>query len=472
MTILFEKGIKTMNTNFTVMHNALPITVDRSIGFGYDALKSAYVNPGDVRMTYPILDIGDSQIETKEETTGIFKGCAGSTLLEMSRKISESLEVSGKYNLFSAKIKTEFTQETESEQEYIYCRYMGINIKQRQFLARGDEYRKYLNPVFKKDLEGPSALSPSDLFDRYGTHLITEAYLGGRIEASFSTKADKTQTKNSMKASIDAAYKDISIKPSVQYSEETKRIISQSNINIRIIGGQNPAITSIENFYEGYKSWVSSLNEGKNLEICHMPNEKSFIPLWELCDDAGRAEKLKTEFDKRLLAAEDSLLGCNKYVVDITFVSNSNASVAKNSCPEGYILVDKDLNKGAGGDFIYICYKLGSKAEAYRSFAMEISKDSLNPGVHVIKHQGHELPYYRQNHDLNKGAGGSFIYFNVTKEGKTAYSPVKRMDVVYDNEQLSKEWSAVCWMGTGEAADCNKTVHGSYIYIMYKREDI
>jgi hypothetical protein len=68
--------------------------------------------------------------------------------------------------------------------------------------------------------------------------------------------------------------------------------------------------------------------------------------------------------------------------------------------------------------------------------------------------------------DLNKGAGGEFIYLWYTK-AKTK-SPVKDMGVAFDNVGWP-EYESVFWLNSQSPADVNKSVGGATIIIKYKR---
>lgn len=178
---------------------------------------------------------------------------------------------------------------------------------------------------------------------------------------------------------------------------------------------------------------------------------------------------LEDKFNELQAVAEESLWAKNRFVTDIKFVSNKNADTAKRSRPDGYDLIDKDLNKGAKGNFIYLCYKLGAKKDALTNICLESSGSGRSAGDHEVTHQNKKSTYTRNGQDLNQGAGGDYIYLNTTKDSD--FQPVSRVDVLYDSETLAKEWMPVRWAGTNDPADCNKSVRGSYIYIMYKRLD-
>lgn len=43
-----------------------------------------------------------------------------------------------------------------------------------------------------------------------------------------------------------------------------------------------------------------------------------------------------------------------EYITDVMVIEGKHATI---SAPAGYVTIPLDVNKGAGGRFIYICYK-------------------------------------------------------------------------------------------------------------------
>ena len=100
---------------------------------------------------------------------------------------------------------------------------------------------------------------------------------------------------------------------------------------------------------------------------------------------------------------------------------------------------------------------------------MEETKNSKNAAANINQTSNRiSSKYYRHGMDLNKGAGGNYIYLYYTKD--TRFTPIKRMEVVFGDEEIAKEdWEVVFWAGSNQAGDCNKSVGGKYIYIYMKR---
>jgi hypothetical protein len=69
--------------------------------------------------------------------------------------------------------------------------------------------------------------------------------------------------------------------------------------------------------------------------------------------------------------------------------------------PAGFEKIGVDLNKGAGGQYIYLCYKRGNPEKAIREIRVIHGNDaSIEPPV----------PFRKLPQDLNKGSGGAWIF--------------------------------------------------------------
>lgn len=72
--------------------------------------------------------------------------------------------------------------------------------------------------------------------------------------------------------------------------------------------------------------------------------------------------------------------------------------------PNGYTKINVDLNQGAGGSYLYLCYKRGEFQEAIKDITViQGRSSSIEPPD--------KQHYTKVNVDLNKGAGGDFLFF-------------------------------------------------------------
>ena len=452
------------------------------IGYGYNALESGYICEKFVKWRNPILLLDEkNDISARNSPDSRIFVESGSTLSDMVKKTNTQLNVKGSYSIFSASVKTQYSTAIIESEEYVYSKMMGIYHRERlyfKYYFDANAY-EYLNPEFKKDMDG--TMSPSDLFEKYGTHLILDVYMGGRVETEFSTEKSIKETTQNINVQLKAGFAGIiSGSGSYNMTKEQKEKWESSKATIHTVGGRVYSGISQLDFPKHHKPWVESLNSRENYDICDIPQDNNaFVPIWDLCTNQNRKKLLMSTFDSLNKNIENELLAEELYVVDIKIVRHKQKLNAINSLTKGYTLVEKDLNEGANKktgnetDFIYLCYKLGHKSTdniPFTNLLMEYSNKGLSLGVwNEFTHDNRTAKYYRFGTDLNAGSGSkySYIYLNGTKDNK--FGPIKRLSVITDSIANYPEWSVVKLKGSTSPGDCNYSVGGKYIYIIYKR---
>jgi hypothetical protein len=121
----------------------------------------------------------------------------------------------------------------------------------------------------------------------------------------------------------------------------------------------------------------------------------------------------------------------------------------------GWTFLPTDLNKGAGGDYLYLGHKSGS-----------------GPGVTSITCESFDDPqktnpkdgWTWSNIDLNKGAGGKYIYLFWKSE--KSEQPILGLRIIANDEENPKkisDWEAI-------RVDLNKDAGGKYIWLYYSKK--
>lgn len=106
------------------------------------------------------------------------------------------------------------------------------------------------------------------------------------------------------------------------------------------------------------------------------------------------------------------------WITDIKVVEGTSEQRAKNNCPAGYTLIPVDLNQGAGGRWIYLCYFKGSDAiDNIVSLALCFNRGSGQYSYNI----GNLVQV-----DLNKGAGGDFIYLAYVMSSAANSTPIEQ----------------------------------------------
>ena len=142
---------------------------------------------------------------------------------------------------------------------------------------------------------------------------------------------------------------------------------------------------------------------------------------------------------------------------------------------KGWIVVDKDLNRKAGGWDVYIAYKTSSTANPETGYITDICASDKN--VNSFTFEGRT--YYRSatnsgfNGDLNRGAGGAYIYLYYTRDRKNllTYGDSKRviteLSTTSSGEDDKAETGAISWRNSKYSGLCdvNKGADGDDIFI-------
>ena len=165
-----------------------------------------------------------------------------------------------------------------------------------------------------------------------------------------------------------------------------------------------------------------------------------------------------------------------KYISDVLVVGGSLAetrSIRAEKEGEGWTFVDYDLNKGAGGKYIYLMYKAGSQSSnCISDLYLRLSKSNVSGSGATVTHEGrtyHLAPCAGGNDfvtgsygDLNSGAGGKYVHLFYTRD---SYSPAKP-----DRGVSKVTFDGVSTNGVGEnggstPCDINNGAGGEYIYM-------
>ena len=142
------------------------------------------------------------------------------------------------------------------------------------------------------------------------------------------------------------------------------------------------------------------------------------------------------------------LLLAREYITNITVVAGVLSST---SCPSGYTKYYYNLNYGAGGDYVYLCYKKGVRSPI--------------TGLNVIAGNSTSFEiqsgYTKVNVDLNSGIGRDNIYLIYTKD--TILPPIASITV---NRGITPYiYPSPTWVRIN--TNCNQNAGGMYIYISY-----
>jgi hypothetical protein len=466
-------AVEQVGKAYKVTMNEADIPVVMRVGRGYDVFgKYASVDS----LKQPVLDTGkliqSQKMERIRYDEGVNSQNISESIRSYSNNMSTKISASGSYFGFGGSVKANFDSARTQKLNNYFSTYSYVVKKYGVYVNGTADLKDYLTADAKQMLND-SSISANTVFANFGQYVLVDTITGGRVDYSItaSSKAStsyenfKTATKADFNAVIfsaggSAQYQNVKNKST--YDSDKEQILHSYG------GGFALNINQFINDPQALTKWESTLEDKGTLVDFGNTTARALVPIWELCSDPARAASLKAEFEK-LNLAQGNQWPVQKYVTDIVFVADKNEWNARSQCPPGYQLINADLNAGAGGNFIYLCYKLGENIdEAYTDFFMEYRGSSAGSETNPMNHNSNYVDYTRNSMDLNWGSGGKFIYLWTSKAN--TLPPITDITVVFDNpDNVNPDWPSVYWQNTQSPADVNKSVGGKFIYIKYIR---
>jgi len=436
------------------------------VGLGYNVLESTYINPQGFTLGRHILqeDEVKKRLKTANAPSQSSYTIMGQTMKDYCVDLSAKLSLKSKYPLFSGSVDSEFDESQTKKSNVYFIKSMSGYPKYSEYIDITNDLKDILDPTFKEDLN--STMSPQDLFNTYGTHLVVEALMGARCTYNYTYSSTSTQTKTQIKAKVEATYRFISGSASADDKKTAEEFLSNTSFQSVLSGGKDVDASTLDNLLKNFPDWVSSLATATPT-IYGISNMNSLIPIWKYAADPTRATELEAYYNQRggdiqKIINDMSVIPVptpapSVYLQSIVITSDKNYNTAIKVYP-GYTLLGKDLNKDAGGDFIYISYNTtNDPAKALTDIRITYDDYALDG------------TYTKNPHDLNKNAKGKFIYL-WTSTNPSNGKPIKAIDVFFgENADMPTGYTVVKHDGTKEAADLNSGAKGAFIYLGIKR---
>lgn len=392
--------------------------------------------------------------------TADFRSVSGQNSAEYRNELSVNASLSGSYSFFRMSVTNHFKTSQYRSRYRAFSNFQTLIRKWKLTLPYTDlaRLKGMLTDAARSDI---ATLAPTALFDKYGTHVLTELMIGARADYSTCvTKCAATVSiRNNFELCAEASFRKKSGKGSVQIVTEQQLSTFESNYSydLKVKGGRSEYGSYI--FQTGmYDKWIESIDKIEDLSICDF-TEHSLLPIWDLAADDARRTQLHTAFathaaqyampslveeainglyfevttnppitplpswtminvdlnrdahGKYIYLCYDTGLVDEEAIADITFITNNQAT------PPGYYKDPQDLNEGAGGTYIYLCYKKAVSARPIRRIEVLVGENkSPSPGFVFVENY-----YTRQKQDLNHGAGGNFIWLAVSYDLPNAW---------------------------------------------------
>ena len=304
-----------------------------AVGFSYDC-TGEYASPNSVKKeifdTKAMIDSSVLAVNAVQASL-TYNTITGSSISEMTNQLSVKADVKGGFGKFKAEASASFDMNHARSSNYEYAStYFDLEVRHAS-LKRSlenlkdnfmtDDAWNDINGVPVKNKRGISKVSyPSDaegfkrLVEQYGTHVVVEAGLGGRIRHSMSVDISDISSSYDIKAFAKASYSGIvtaSGSVDEKYMQSYKSKQKNLNIKVHVLGGNETHAKKL-GMEDGFNrtnldAWVESVTKD-NMALVSFGN-KSLIPIYELVernatltnggfDGKDRYEKLKAYIEK------------------------------------------------------------------------------------------------------------------------------------------------------------------------------
>lgn len=391
----------------------------------------------------------------------------GNSALEIQTSVSNSVSVSGGYlSLFSGTLTSGITEvELRKSRRAFTIVHVFCGFNRYAFDPASAAVRKLMTSEFKLALDH---YEPEDLFRAYGTHFPVEIVTGGRLDYCSSTRVleyrSDTTIATAAKASLDLVIGSLGGGGSTETHEAAYAFDSSSDSNLLSYGGAPDKSgligigTSQAELQARFADWLQSVPAALSFVKFGAPD--CLRGIWTLCSDPQRRSALEAAAGE-FLRQRDALNRIEAdRLVDVVIAAGGSASVEA----DGYEKIPYDLNKGAGGAYIYACIRK-EPVDVIRYGDVRPVVDLAvvwGPSAGIAAPAGFEkIPV-----DLNQGCGGPFMLGPFMFLCKRFGTPGVPDEGLRDLTVVGGSHPGVPapYGYRRIEADLNEGVHGEYIY--------
>jgi len=278
----------------------LPTKVIPILGKGYD-VTTQYTNSQLIKS--PVLNlekIRQDKLVIQDENIGQgeFVTVQGSTINEYTKDHSSkvNVKVGGGVALigsFSTDVTHQFSSSRTERNDYSFATSRSNIVTDAWYMDRNTKWLDYLDATFNNDVNSYS-VTPQALVAKYGTHVMTGAVLGARLEYSMSAQKKMLTTSEHygtyVQARARATFLELasaSVGVTVEVDNTYKTYYETSSVDSRVFAvGGNPAYGQYIQGSGNYTPWIESINNNTSVWVDYYTD--TLVPIWELTSDPYR----------------------------------------------------------------------------------------------------------------------------------------------------------------------------------------
>lgn len=413
----FTNTLLNKSISLQVIQEANPNGIEdyKHLGKGYDA-SGEYAADAYVRNSILDIDklmengyIADVLNLNSTEERYIY----AKTMEEYQSKLSTKAGISANYLGFSASVSTSFSEAALSSAENEYSSFRHITKKQSYKilpnLTAGD-LKPTVMPEAQTDIDNMAA---TDLFLKYGTHVITGFVLGGSLDYSMSADVSVMEEAVDWSIATSGGFKLLSMggSASVEFSSYEKMRNEAANFesSLRARGGESQYASQNPNVSEStYNEWLASLEDQSKWVMIDYDGSQ-LIPIWEFASSPSRKSELeaaaKSYLAKPPVVQQTTHRTLTVTLLKIGYLSDDAGNTAELT-NEFWYTVDGKQEQHLGKFYQEVPDNSGDNPDSWKDAAsqltMSVSKMSIYKD-HSLELRGHFIEDDTTGDDIDDG---------------------------------------------------------------------
>lgn len=216
---------------------------------------------------------------------------SGEDAKSYAKNVTKKVNVSAGMLLFKGELKSTFVDEDFNSSKYSYATLEKLIYRKKLsiYMSVNDVKNKYLTSNFIADCE---TMSPAELVSTYGTHVLTDITLGGRLKLTYRSQINSTNKTRKVEAGVNLGGikifgLGISADGNINYSQNEITNNTNQSLMYQAIGGDpsvnitgnvnlsNPNVPTVD-----INQWQSTVST-QNSRLIGI-GENGLVPLYEL----------------------------------------------------------------------------------------------------------------------------------------------------------------------------------------------